>query len=704
MADEEFLAPDEPNQDLKKDTLSQEDVRRWLSRAQTASKNHVNELSKRYRWAKDRYNSRISTLSTFKHKQSRHGDVNFLYKVLRDFISSLFNRNPRADFTSRDESDEGIRNIENLEQKVNDDVKDDRSLKSNVRQILLDEGLAGFGALWIDYDYRDEDAKDGDGQLILVEGTDTAKRKVISDKVITDRIRPENLIRPPWLQLYKWRESPYLGYVDIVTLEKLKDDNTLDQAVVKKLQGKTHKALQDTDNESSTKEGGQKDDDIKQVKVFYLFIKGSGSSAMKRLVLSEENTVDGEVLSYGDWEKGHGVDGKGYPIHILALNDSAEGFIPPSEAWILEPLLQMIDYIFQKLSAHVRKSGSRTLYLEGGKGIKKAVVDKLVRNIDQEYIGLKDLPPGTDVRSLVTQIVDQDLSIGHISMLDIAKTFLDQLSRQPTFSQNKPQPKKTATEVDAERNAESNENSDYVDKFTDFWTNVLWDWGKLLQTNFQGLLNLTIIDPQGGEPEQRREIDRDKLQGDIKGVEVNTQSFLLPNKEVKRLIAQRTIADAQLFEPMLRKQGKQLNGVKMVKEYFANVEMRNVDEVIIDRPTRNIEQQLLQLLFRNVPFNPEELGEDADDSLQTLLRMFGDGQLMRDFEAIRPGVSLGKGQVTGIDEDGNEIKVQQDGEIIQMLQILGKAAKLQKQRGSSLSGTSKTDVGANAALNGAAQR
>jgi len=562
---------EEDQKPIKQDSLSYDDVRKWKSRAKTCVKAHTEILNKRYKVAKERYGSEISALSAFRHKFFSHGDINLLYKDLRDFIGSVFYRNPELDLTSRNDDEQSVWNVENLEQKTNDDIKDDRMLKGLLRQLLIDEGLAGFSCAWIDYEFKD----------------------IGNERVKSCRIRPENLIRPPWLQMHNYKESPYLGYVDIVSLEELKRDPSVNQEVVAKLKGSWYREIADVDESySKNKTDESNADDIKHVKKYVIFIKGCDDGPMKRLVLCDEDIDD--PLAYDDFDNGH----FGYPIHVLALNECADGFIPPSEAWILEPLLQCIDYVFQKMNRHLRKSSTRTFYLEGQAGLKKAQVDKIMRNIDQEFIGLSGLPPGTDVRSLVTQIVDQMLSQDHIGMFDLAMNMFHQLSRQPTFATQEAINKdKTATETQAIQMADSTENGDYIDKFKDFLIDFFGDWARLNQRNFQGVANISI-DREDGETDVRNDITASQMQGEF-NCDINVDSFLPPNKEVKRRTIQQTLIDLQMFEPGLRQQGKAVNWGKAILEYVQNVDLRNPQDIIVDDPKIMELTQALLSIFSN---------------------------------------------------------------------------------------------------------
>lgn len=678
--------PDEQDKDLKPDQLTTQDVEKWLNRVKIAARFHRRELIPKYRIAKRRYNSEIGFNATFRTK-ARHDDINLLFKDIRDFIGSIFHRNPQIDLTSRDDRPEAITNIENLEQLTNDDIKDDQALKGILRSMLIDENLAGLGGLYIDYDYRDRDLVDGQGQIVPIMGAaeggeqpilgddqqPLAKRDVISNKVLVSKILPENIIRPPWIKQYNFMTGPYLGYVDIVQLDTLRADVTLNQEVVKRIKGQVFKALQDTDlkdleqkGESST--GTTEMDDILHAKVYYVFIRGEDDKPLKRLVIAEDDQVRGEALGYEDWDKGHGKDGRGFPIHVLMLNDAADTFLPPSEAWILESILQIIDYIFQKMNRHLRKSSTKTFYKEGKGGIKKAQMDKIIQNINQQVIGIQNLPEGLDLRGIIHQVTDQPLGQDHAQMFELARQIFDSLSRQPSFAQaqviNK---KKTARETEAIEGADTTENGDYIDKLRDFLIGVFVDWARLVQRNFQSTRSISVEEPETGV-KNVREVNVEKMQGEFTA-DINVNSFLPPNKNIKRQILKQALADLTVFEPGLRKTGNQINWKKAVLEYVTNIEMRNPQDMVTPKPIRDIDQQVLDLVFKGIPFNPEELGKDFDESLQRLMEIFSDGVMMNEFEKVRPGVSG------------------PDGEIVKMLQLLvqivqsqGKPRQQSKQR------------------------
>ena len=50
-------------------------------------------------------------------------------------------------------------------------------------------------------------------------------------------------------------------------------------------------------------------------------------------------------------------DVQGTTAHVLMLNKaSSDRYLPPSEAWKLETILEVIDYIVDKLYRHLKKS------------------------------------------------------------------------------------------------------------------------------------------------------------------------------------------------------------------------------------------------------------------------------------------------------------------------------------------------------------
>src|SRR3990172_5434612 len=200
------VAKDE--QPIKLDTLTAEQVSKWLSRAKQAANIHRKDIWPKYKQAKRRYNSEIGyagvreSLSKIK---ANHTDINLLYKGLNDFIASIFYRNPEVDLISRSDNPAETRAVENLETALNDDIKDRESeIKAMFRSALVDEGLAGLGAVYLDYDYRDEEGEpiaDEMGQPMAGDfGQPMMQRNVIVNKVVLCKIKPENLIRPPYIQ------------------------------------------------------------------------------------------------------------------------------------------------------------------------------------------------------------------------------------------------------------------------------------------------------------------------------------------------------------------------------------------------------------------------------------------------------------------------------------------------------------------------
>jgi hypothetical protein len=668
---------DEKNPLEKPDTLSPDQVRQWLSRAKIAHKHFVRALLPKYNAAKRRYNSEINVSITAKNSLSKsrssHTDINLLFKDIRDFVASIFHKNPQIDLSARNDRDEEqVWNIENLQQKVNDDIKDNEELKWLLRSTLIDENLASVGAIYQDYYYQHEELEE------VIEGTSDPKLNILENEVKYCKILPENLIVPPWVKQYNYKSGPYLGYVDIVMLDDLKDDLSLDQSQVLKLKGSDYQQLNNYEGESG-QSGERPSDDVKHVKCYYLFIKGSKKTPMKRLVIAGEGS--GVLLSYGDWDKGH----KGYPIHILMLNDAdSDSFLPPSEAWLLERILMVVDYIFEKVYKHVRKSSTKLFVKEGAGGINKNHIDKLLRNVDQEIIGLADLPPGTDIRSLILPHVDALLSADHSALLDLSMKMFDALSRQPSFAKATVLNKKmTATEsekVDAEDNSE---NSDYIDKFRDFLISLFGDHARLVQRNFQGKLDLSVMNEDAGDKELRQEVTMEQFQGDFKE-DITLESFSPPNSELKKRTIKEALVDLMKFKPLLDESKMQINAKKFVEEYLENIRVRDPRNLIIPKPVRNIDQQVTDFVFKSIPFNPDELGQDFKTAYDRLSQIFQDDQMMASYEQLNPAI------------------YGEQSPLIDMLRILSERVNGEQNTKQSKT-TAKTEVGLQAAEMGQAQ-
>ena len=674
--------------ELKQPALTKDQVLKWLSRAKTSSRFHRKEFLPKYRQAKRRYNSEIGYAGinysqNATRAKANHTDINLLYKDIKNFISSIFYRNPEIELSARTEDEQIKINVQNLGQAVNDDIKDrGKELKSLFRSCLVDESLAGVSGLYIDYDYKDVPALDEAGNPVQQFGVEV--KDTVSNKVILVKIKPENIIRPPYCYYYNYQSSPYLGYVDIVSLESLKSNQSLDQDVVSRIKGQEYRSLIDFDIKELDKSNIEDKDDVLHAKIYTLFIKGSGNGPIKRLVLSDDDETRGEFLAYDDYDKGHGHDDRGYPIHLLQLNDASDTFIPPSEAWILEPVLQVIDHIYAKLNRHLKKSSTKTFVKVGEGGVEKEEMDKWVRNNDLEVLGIKNLPPGVDVKSIVQQLVDQPLSGDHAEMLNMARTIFDELSRQPSFSQpsviNK---KKTATETNALQQTDSTQNGDYIDKFKDFLCDIFFDWAKLVQRNFQGARDITVTDKVTGERQLRPNLTQENFQGEF-SADINVTSFLQPNKEVKRMTLKETINDLVLFQPFLQEQGLKVNAKKAVDELLDNVEVRNPSAMVVPIPVRTIDQQVTDNVFHGVPMNPQDLGDDKKKALERLVQIFQDDAMMGAFEQLKPGVS------------------QPGGDIILMLQFLEQAVTGMKPKPINPQTQAKTDVGMEASQMGKA--
>lgn len=648
---------DQPNVDqkleesvpLKKDEFTPDQVRIWRSRCKTANKFHRKQFMDKYKVALKRYASDIARKKMAGGSEC-HSDIPYLFNDIEDFNSSIFYKNPRIDLTSRDTTDiEARRNIENLEQLVNDQIKDNASLKSMIRACLVDEGLSGMSAAFIDYDYRKRDN--------AVEGY--VGHNVIADEVVVCKILPQNLIRPPAQCFYNYQNAPYLGYVELISIEDLRRDPTFDQEVVSSIKGQPYATLLDVEEDQLKKGVEKSDDELMYAKIYFVWIKGFDGGPLKKLVLSDDNSIS-KPLFYGDWDRPNGRDGRGYPIHVLMLNDPGEGFCPPSEAWILEPLMVLLDYLWEKQVSHLKRSHTRTLVKVGKDGLKKTDIFKWVKNEDLEILGLNNLAPGIDIRSLVFQLQDQPLSQDHIATFDLAKRILDEVSRKPGFTKAAVlERQKTASEAQEIRSEDMTITAYKVDKFKDWLKGLFFDWAKLVQVNYQDYQNVTVLSKESGV-EEPREIRPDTIQGGF-NADIEVESFMPPNRELKRRIIKEAIVDAQLLMPMLKEQGKTLNAQRLTEEYFENLEFRDSENLLVDIPLRDIDRQVTELVTKGIPMNPNELGENYPKALQRLLEIFADEGMMQKFETLLPGVGAIDGPLANFMRALEPLAKQQSG-------------------------------------------
>lgn len=648
---------------LKKDVMDDKQVKLWLNRCRTVNKFHRSEIVEKYKIAKKRYNCENYGYQKTRNRYT-HETFNFLYKDIEDFNGSVYYKNPELDLTCRDTGNpDAVRNIENLEQIVNDDIKDNRNLKALIRTLLIDEGLSGLGAVYLDYDYRTQDSQ----ELIDPNIPGQYQQEEVANKVRPCRILPENIIRPPFQTLYNYQDSPYLGYIDIVSLECLKNDPTLNQAMVGLLKGKQYADLTDIDKAELKKQDVELKDDLLFEKIYTVFIKGDDKKPLKRLVLSDDTNLR-EPLAYEDWTKGNGTDDRGYPLHLLALNDPAEGFVPPSEAWILESILCIIDYLMNKTMKHLKRSRTRTLVKGGKEGLKKEEITKWLKDEDLELIALHNLPPNVDIRSLIFQIADQELSKDHESVFALCKRVFDELSRKPAMAQVAVVEKqKTATETQAIQQQDNSQSAYKVDKFKDFLESFFYDWAKLTQRNMKGIQNISIKNKDTGMEEPREVYateDRNDMDGSF-NVDANIQTFVAPNKEVKRRIVKETLLDLQAIDPSLRELKKKVNPERVVQELLQTVDMRDPEGFLMDIPLRNVDQQILDLTMKGIPLNINDIGGDLQGALKRTMEIFGDHEMIARMEPMVPGVGLPNGPLANFARDLEGMIQQSQGRVQQ---------------------------------------
>src|SRR3990167_5330095 len=178
-------------------------------------------------------------------------------------------------------------------------------------------------------------------------------------------------------------------------------------------------------------------------------------------------------------------------------------------------------------------------------------------------------------------------------MFELAKRVFDELSRKPALAQVAIQEKeKTATETQAIQQQDATQGAYKVDKFKDFLTGFFYDWAKLTQKNMRGMRNISVENRNTGEKESRQVL-MGREQNDLMGgfnSDINIETFVMPNKELKRRQFHETIAGLQLMEPFLREVKKKLNPQRIVSEELQNVNARDPEGFLMDIPVRTIDQ------------------------------------------------------------------------------------------------------------------
>jgi hypothetical protein len=639
MNGDEMIPEGIENPDAQKkveDNIEKTSSSTWLSRIKASE-----EYMKKYllpKWELARKRMRSSMMAK---KQAggypTHEQVAMLVSICTNYINSVYFKNPQCNLKARD--DRESEKVENTEVKINDLFKD-KKIKKTIRRVILDAFNAGFGSRYVDFDYQDfqteNPATDEMGQPMMQQGAVDpmtgmpvqnpimARMKTANDPVIY-RLRPDLVRFPRGFDFDNAHDSPWLGFDIFLTLEDVKKNRNFSENVTANIKGSSFEDVSKPNERSYLTTAGRTDD-IKWVRLHYVFEKTGTKNQFNMLVLCDE--VKDSVLQETTWAKGT----DGYPIKFLYHNplDDDETY-PCSDAWNMESQLAAVDSWWRTLVNHVKRSLPQVLYDKDRlKGIE---LQNLKKTEDLQYVGLS--AGGQPLNMLVQMFEKAKMHPDTNLLYTSARQLLSEIGPKSGLGMgNEGATTGTAT---GDKIIQSNETIDLdgrIDDIREFIIDIVVDFAGLLEKNVQGVVQIQGQLASSGK-EIARETDRSGFTGRI-NADIDIETMQAPNREIFRRQLMDAFATMKMFERDLAKKKKALDGEWIAKKIAENFGIRNFEKAIVDLNIRDPGQETIDFVFHSVPMAVQD-GEVLEDHLRNHMTTMQDEIQMQLFEKMKPG-------------------------------------------------------------------
>lgn len=551
------------------------DINSWVKKFKQSEKVMKAEFKWKYQIAK----SRLRAESEVKNRNSKkmsHEQVNLVQSIGGSYVNSVYFKAPTCNLTAREEVNH--ENVENTEVKVNDWLQD-RKAKRVVRRNIWDAFLGGFGARFIDHEYEDMEDQQNvlqPAQTDPMTGQEISPavlgRIVLKNEIIMHRIRPDLVRFPKGFDFDNYQDSPWIGFDIIHPLEYVKSNKVWDEKVREEIEGEKYSKL--SDDEAQTTSDEQDATDL-WVKVSYVFEKpASEMEPFKLLVFCHKYPL--APLQYMDYDKGH----IGYPIKFLYHNplDDDKSY-PNGDCWNLESQFAAVDTWWKKMVRHVERSNPKRLYDSGAVSTQEA--QKLKGNNDLEWVGLtnkRQVPIGNLVQELQAPQVHPDTSL----LFQTARQLINEIGPKSGLTRGSTDSTpETATEAKIMATGEVIDIEARIDDIRDYIVDIVLDVAGILEKSMNAPIPI------------RRELpDKSVVFGQVDKSgftskvipDVDVESMQAQNKDVYRRQLLDALAFLVKFEPMMNKVGKTLEPTFWLERIMETMNIRNVEEGIIDLP------------------------------------------------------------------------------------------------------------------------
>lgn len=614
------------------------DIGVWLKRIQDSEKYMAQHFKPRWQLARERIRSE-ACLETRKQGKPSHNQVNLAYSIGSNFVNSAFFKNPEINLTARDEAQR--EQVENTEAKINEFLKDNH-IKRTVKRIIWDAYKGGFGARYVDYEYREYESNeiltDQLGQPVLGGDRQPQKKRVITKNApILKRVRPDLLRFPRGFDFDEADECPWIGFDLWMPVADVQNNQELDADFRAQIKGQ---AWDDLDKDKGLSEKNKSD--LMYAKLHYVFTKPEfDGDVYKLLILCDE--VKDKAGKITEFEKGQ----VGYPIKFLYFNPLDDDVsYPCGDVWLFESQLYAIDEWWRRMVNHVKRSHPKNLY--NIKDVDAECMKSLKSNRDLEWVGCEP-KSGRSLGDVFHVLEHPPLHKDNHTLFEVARNLLSEIGPRSAMARGGQDAQvDTATEANIINANEVIDLDARVDAIRDFFADIAVDLAGLYQKN---LVKTTTVSGKTKTGEQfRREIGRDGFTTDFQMPDVNVESMQAPNKEVYRAQLERDMQTlAGFIEPQLQKKGETIDWKFFVQKWFDVMNVKNADQAIIPLNIRNPNKEHEDYVFgKNADGSPLPMivqqHEDHDEHLREHEMVGADEIASSVYEGLRPGFKMALAQ------------------------------------------------------------
>lgn len=600
----------------------------WFQRIANSDKYMKQNFRPRYNLARKRLRSEYNTISA-SGGHPTHKQVNLVYSIGNSFVNSVAFKMPDVTCTARDEAN--AEHVENTELKINDIFKD-KKVKRTLKRIIWDAYLGGFGVVYTDYEYADQETGEPmvdpmSGQPMLDEKQQPVMKRIITkNNIVINRLRPDLFRFPRGFSFDNYQDSPWLGFDIILPLDEVKADKNYDVNVTTELKGQKFDNLSDKENRSSN---ATEQDDTLYVLLHYVFEKPvEDNQPYVMRILTDENKE--KALQEVEYDKGH----VGYPCKPLYFNPvDDDASYPCGDPWIWESQLSAVDKFWSRLQNHTKRLNRKYVYSK--RDVTPTEMQNIKSNEDMEFVGLEN-KQNTPTGNIFTPLADAPIVGDNYKFYDVARSLLSELSPKSALARGaQDNGADSATAANIINQGDMIDTDARVDDLREFIIDITLDIAGILEKSLVGTF------PVQGKNQDGEQISRVAGRSEFTSklnINVDVDSMQHQNKDVYRRQMLDLIGQMTVIEPYLNADEKGINFPLLAEKVTQNVGMNLGSNIIVPVNIRNPEKEHQDGAFNGIPMQVQPK-ENSEQHLQGHVALAQDPLAMATYEKFRPGFS-----------------------------------------------------------------